>query len=96
MKNNKIKNISIGLIVGIIATITGSLLWILGFSDYGISETINLAVKEGLITKILSAGALLNLAAFFGFLKQKKTFHARGVLLATLFVAVLVLIQKLT
>ncbi len=96
MKNRAIKNIIVGFVTGLIATAVGSILWILGFSDYGISETIRLAFKESLIAPILSAGALLNLVAFFGFLKQKKSHHARGVIFATLLVASFVLIQKLT
>ena len=95
MKNKAIKNIIVGFVVGIIATIVGSVLWILGFSDYSISETIDLAVEENLIAPILSAGALLNLVAFFLFLKQKKSHQARGVIFATLLVAAFVLIQKL-
>lgn len=95
MKNKAIKNIIIGFVVGIIATAVGSIIWIIGFSDYSISETLQLALKEKLIAPILSAGALLNLVAFFIFIKQKKTQQARGVIFATLMVATYVLIQKL-
>lgn len=96
MKNKALKPILIGTIVGAVATALGSILWIIGFSDYGISETIDLAIKEGLIAPILSAGALLNLIAFFLFIKQNKPYQARGVLLTTFLVAIFVLIQKLS
>ncbi len=96
MKNNKIKLIITGFVIGVIATVIGSLLWILGFSDYGIATTIDLAVKEELLSPILSAGALLNLVAFFIFLKQKKIYQARGVMIATLLVAIYVLYQKMS
>lgn len=94
MKSNILKSIVIGLIVGLIATALGSILWIIGFSDHSISETIDLAIREQLIAPILSAGALLNLVIFFIFLKQNKPYQARGVLLATFLVAIFVLVQK--
>ena len=63
------KEILIGLIVGLIANTLGTLLYILIFSDFGIVETYQAAVQQGHIGSLLALGAILNLVAFFGFLK---------------------------
>jgi multisubunit Na+/H+ antiporter MnhE subunit len=88
------KEILIGFIVGIIANTFGTLLYILMFSDLGIVDTFNAAVAQGHIGSLLALGAILNLIAFFGFLRIKRDFRARGVMLATLVTALVILIYK--
>jgi len=91
--NNK-KEIIIGFIVGIIANTFGTLLYILMFSDLGIVETFNAAVNQGHIGSLLALGAILNLVAFFGFLRIKRDQRAKGVMLATLITALVILMYK--
>lgn len=92
--NNR-KEILIGFFVGLIANTFGTLLYILLFSDLGIVETFNAAVAQGHIGSLLALGAILNLVAFFGFLKIKRDQRARGVMLATLVTALVILIYKI-
>ena len=92
---NKKKEIITGFIVGIIANTIGTLLYILIFSDFGIVETYNAAVIQGHVGSLLALGAILNLGAFFGFLKLKRDYRARGVLLATLVTAFAILYYKI-
>ncbi|RKR15279.1 hypothetical protein CLV91_1362 [Maribacter vaceletii] len=92
---NTKKEILIGFIVGIIANTIGTILYILIFSDFGIVETYNAAVTQGHVGSLLALGAILNLIAFFGFLKIKRDQRARGVLLATLITALAILYYKL-
>ena len=95
MKNNYIvKSVVTGLIVGFIATTVGSILWILAFSDMDVETTIKTAFEENVIGAIVAAGALLNIAAFFLFLKQRKNYEARGVLIATFVIAIFVIYMK--
>ncbi|WP_127018594.1 hypothetical protein [Flagellimonas beolgyonensis] len=91
--NNK-KEILIGFIVGIIANTFGTVLYILLFSDLGIVETFNAAVSQGHIGSLLALGAILNLVAFFAFLRIKRDQRARGVMLATLVTALVILLYK--
>ncbi|AEM69922.1 hypothetical protein Murru_0875 [Allomuricauda ruestringensis DSM 13258] len=91
--NNK-KEIIIGFIVGIIANTFGTLLYILMFSDLGIVETFNAAIDQGHIGSLLALGAILNLVAFFGFLRIKRDQRAKGVMLATLVTALVILMYK--
>jgi heme/copper-type cytochrome/quinol oxidase subunit 4 len=93
MKNKK--EVLIGFAVGIIANTFGTLLYILTFSDLGIVETFNAAVSQGHVGSLLALGAILNLVAFFAFLRLKRDYRARGVMIATLLTALVILYYKI-
>ena len=88
------KEIIIGILTGIAANTLGVILYILAFSDKGIDATLQQSIAEGYLGKIVTLGAVLNLVAFFIFIKKKQDYRARGVLLATLFIGVSVLVHK--
>ncbi|MBU2995463.1 hypothetical protein KO500_03420 [Cellulophaga baltica] len=88
------KEVLIGFIIGLIANTTGTLLYIIIFSKLSIIETYKVAVSEGHVGSLLALGAILNLAAFFGFLKIKRDLRAKGVLIATLMTALLIMYYK--
>lgn len=90
------KNIFIGMLVGLIANAIGLLLTatLLGKGD-DFTNVIKAAVAEGFIGKLISLGAILNLIAFFIFIKKKQDYRARGVLLITVFIAVFTFVFKL-
>jgi len=91
---NTKKELIIGFIVGIIANTIGTLIYILLFSDFGIVETFEAAVQQGHIGSLLALGAIFNLVAFFGFLKLRRDQRAKGVLIATIITALLILYYK--
>ncbi|MCQ0111698.1 hypothetical protein [Zhouia amylolytica] len=91
----KRKEMVIGFLVGIIANTIGSLLYMLIFSKLSLSQTYEIAHEQGYLGSILALGALLNLLAFFGFLKIKRDLRARGVLVATLLTALIILFYKI-
>jgi hypothetical protein len=88
------KEIIIGFMVGLIANTIGTLLYILLFSDLSISETYAAAVAQDHVGSLLALGAILNLLAFFGFLRIKRDHRAKGVLMATILTAFLILYYK--
>ncbi len=88
------KELIIGFAVGIIANTTGTLLYILLFSDLGIMETFEAAMQQGHVGSLLALGAILNLIAFFGFLRIRRDQRAKGVLIATLITALIILFYK--
>ncbi|UNZ00169.1 hypothetical protein MQE36_07445 [Zhouia spongiae] len=92
---NRKKEMAIGFVVGIIANTIGSLLYMLLFSRFSLAETYKIAQEQGYLGSILALGALLNLLAFFGFLKIKRDYRARGVLIATLLTALIILFYKI-
>ncbi|MDP5229171.1 MAG: hypothetical protein NWQ38_02165 [Cellulophaga sp.] len=91
---NTKKEVIIGFLVGIIANTIGTLLYIVIFSKLSITETYNAAVSEGHVGSLLALGAVLNLGAFFLFLKLRRDARAKGVLIATLLCALVIMYYK--
>ncbi len=92
---NTKKELIIGFVVGIIANTAGTLLYILLFSKHGIKESFEAAIQQGHVGSLLALGALLNLIAFFLFLRIRRDHRAKGVLVATLLTALLILYYKI-
>ena len=88
------QNIFTGFLTGIAANIAGVMLYITVLSNADIDETLKDAVANDYLGKIIALGAVLNFLPFFVFLKKKQNYHARGVLLATVSIAVAVAIYK--
>ncbi|WP_406682913.1 hypothetical protein N1F78_09460 [Seonamhaeicola sp. MEBiC1930] len=90
------KEIFIGMFVGLIANSIGLIIaaTLLGNGD-DFTNVIKAAFKEGFLGKLISLGAVLNLIAFFLFIKKKQDYRARGVLLITVFIAVFTFVFKL-
>jgi len=90
------KNILIGIGVGVIANIIGLIAaaTILGQGDDFVL-VIKAAAKEGFLGKLISLGAILNLIAFFIFIKKRQDYRARGVLIATISIAIFTFLFKL-
>ncbi|WP_378185767.1 hypothetical protein ACE939_11680 [Aquimarina sp. W85] len=93
------KEIGLGLAIGLIANTFGVLICVLIFSvlsvsDLSFTETLSASLKNNTFGNLITLGAILNLAAFFLFLKQNKPYRARGVLLATLIAALIIMISK--
>ena len=88
------KEVLVGLLIGLFANVTGSYLYIYIFSDYGFEETVKNALIQDVFGNIIALGAILNLFVFFLFLKKDQFYKARGVLLATVVAAIIVLVTK--
>ncbi len=88
------KEVLTGLLIGLIANATGSYLYIYFFSDYSFEETIKNALIQDVFGNIIALGAILNLFVFFIFLKKDQFYRARGVVLATVVAAIVVLVTK--
>lgn len=90
------KEIGIGILVGLIDNAIGLFITaqILGNGD-DFMTVLKSAYTEGFLGKLISLGAVLNLIAFFVFIKKKQDYRARGVLLITVFIAVFTFVIKL-
>ena len=90
------KDVFIGIFVGLIANAIGLFFsaTLLGNGDDFVM-VIKAAANEGFLGKLISLGAILNLIAFFIFIRKKQDYRARGVLLITVFIAVFTFVFKL-
>ena len=86
------KEIAIGFLTALVATSFGCFLFIEFFSQYDFNKSLKLISEGNLEGKVLILGAIANLFVFFIFLKKKQIYRARGVLMATFFIALLVLV----
>lgn len=89
-----IKEVLIGLVIGLVANLAGIYLYIYFFSEQSLEVTLQASVEDGFLGSLIALGAILNLLTFFVFLKKRQVYRARGVLLATLIAALAILISK--
>ena len=89
------KDVIIGFIIGLLANIVGIIIYILLFSKEGFEGAIQSAINFSFIGKLVSLGAILNLIVFFILIRMNEDHKARGVLLATLMAAIIVIINKI-
>ena len=91
------KQILIGFIAGIISAIIGILLFdiVIGlYNGDAIMDILERSRSARFLGKRVSIGALINLPVFYFFLNKKKEYHARGVLIATMIIAVIFIVNK--
>lgn len=81
-----------GFIIGIISTLVGTILFLLLFTDFHSINDITIIRQEGILGKVITLGAILNIFIFFILLKNNKELMARGVVLATIILAILTII----
>ncbi len=85
------KEIVIGFLTTLIATVFGCYLVIEFFSTEPFEMTLQKIQSEGKYSQVLTLGALANFLVFFVFSKKKQWYRMRGVLLETFVVAFVVM-----
>jgi Na+-driven multidrug efflux pump len=88
------KDILIGVLVSLFATLGGIFLYLEYVSRFGFYETIEMIQEGKLYGKVLSLAAIPNLFVFFIFIKKKQDNKAKGVLITTLLIALTTLVLK--
>jgi hypothetical protein len=73
-----------GFVIGILASILGSFIFITFFTDYTFLGGIQIMKFEGKLGKLITLGSILDLVAFAILLKFNKELMARGVVLAVI------------
>ena len=90
------KEVFIGIIVGFIANIVGIVLSILILhDDPSILEVIRKSFEEGILSKLISLGAIMNLFVFLVYIKKRQDHRAKGILFTTVFLAITTLILNI-
>ena len=77
-----------GFIIGILTAILGIFLFIFIFTDYEFLYGVEIMQANKSMGKLVTVGAVLNLGVFFLLLKLQKELVARGVILATILLAI--------
>ena len=88
------KQMGIGALVALLATLGGMYLYIEYFSPVDFSKSLQLIEDGKLYGKVLSIAAIPNLFVFFVFIKRKEDYKARGVLFFTILIAITTFILK--
>jgi heme/copper-type cytochrome/quinol oxidase subunit 4 len=83
------KDILIGFFLGILAAFLGILLFLSLFTDYNLFRNFYSLRVLGLMGKIITLGAILNLILFLFLMKKDKELMARGVLIATILLGII-------
>jgi hypothetical protein len=89
------KEILKGVLVGLFATFGGIFLYLEYFSKFSFNVTLQMINEGGLYGKVLSLATIPNLFVFFIFIKKKQDNKAKGVLFATILIALTTLILKI-
>ena len=89
------KELLTGMLIALLATLSGAFLYIELFSKYNFQETLEVLSTQKMYGKLLTLAAIPNLFVFFIFLKKKQDYRARGVLLATIVIAFTTFVLKL-
>lgn len=89
------KDVGIGFITALFATLGAAFLYLEYDLKYNLEVTIQMIREGGLLSKVLSLAAIPNLFVFFVFIKKRQDNRAKGVLFATILIAITTLILKL-
>ncbi len=84
----KKSDLLIGIILGVITALAGSHVFILLFVDSDLTVGLEKVRASENTGKIITLGAVLNLILFFSLLRFHKEMMARGVILATILLAI--------
>lgn len=87
----KKSDVLIGVLIGIASAVIGSFIFVEAFTGYHYLDGIQTFKAQGLLGKIITLGAIMNLVIFFTLLKFNKDLMARGVILATIILTVVTL-----
>ncbi|MCP4312576.1 MAG: hypothetical protein GY790_15040 [Bacteroidetes bacterium] len=92
--NKRLDSLVLGLIAGLVLpVVTLSVIWLVSYEG-GLVEFLSSFQRLGMLSKIISLSAIPNLLLFFVFIWTNRTFSARGVIFATLMVAMVMLLLK--
>jgi hypothetical protein len=83
----------IGFIIGIFAAILGAFIFLKLFTHYNLFVDYKQLSNGKILGKVITLGAILNIAAFFILLKLKKEFMARGIVLSLIILTIYTVIM---
>ena len=88
------KEILIGILFGLICNVAGIYIYVAIFTKYDLINAIEYAYRDDFLGGLIAIGAAANFLPFFVFLKKDMIYRARGVLIFTILMAILILLLK--
>lgn len=82
----------IGFFIGIITALLGTILFLKMFTEVQTINDFHIVREQGILGKVITLGAILNIIIFFILLKKNKELMARGIVLATIVLALLTVV----
>jgi hypothetical protein len=82
------KKLLLGFVIGIVASVLGSFLFITFFTEFDFITGIQSMKSEGKLGKLITLGSILDLVVFAILLKLNQDSMARGLVLAVISIAV--------
>jgi hypothetical protein len=76
------KDVFIGVLIGLVTSFIGCVLFILLFTSMGFIEGFEYMKNQGSLGKLITLGALLNMGIVFLLFKKNKDVMAKGVILS--------------
>ena len=90
------KDILEGFFIGVLSNFSGVYLYVGIATDYDLFDAIELAYHDEFLGALIAIGAILNFIPFFVYLKKDKVYKARGVLLLSILMALVILYLNIT
>jgi len=81
----------IGTVIGFVAPVIGSFIFIESFTSYHFIDGIAIFKAQQVLGKIITLGAIFNIATFFLLLQFNRELMARGIILATILLTIITL-----
>lgn len=86
------RDLIIGMLLAVLASLLGSFIFIKFVAGLDFVNGFLFYRSHGLLGKIITLGAAVNLVLFFGLLKWNKEFMARGVVLGMFVLTIITLV----
>lgn len=87
------KDLIIGFLIGIIGAFVGCFIFLEFFTEYGFIKGFSVMKNSGILNKVITLGAILNLIIFFILLQKNKDTIAKGVVFSMLIITIITLIM---
>ena len=88
------KEIGIGVLVSLACTLAGMYIYVAIFTDYDLIHAIEMAYQEKFLGGLIAIGGGANFLPFFVYLKKNKVYRARGVVIFSILLALIILVLK--
>jgi hypothetical protein len=87
----KYKDLVLGVLIGFCTAILGIIIFLKVFTFYDPFNDLELLKQQGILGKVVTLGAILNIIVFFILLKKGKDVMARGVIFSLILLTIITL-----